>query len=93
MLGTNRASYAMAHFHNAFLQGAGILQPEKVARMNSVKHAVNKLGQLLPGGGSVSHDQVWVKSNRCRRCHGSGVIRAPCPACKGTGRRAAVSPR
>lgn len=68
------------------MQGAGILEPEKV-RLNAMRHAVGKLGALLPGGGSVSRDQDWMKTNRCRRCHGTGVFRSVCPDCGGSGRR------
>ena len=70
------------------LQGAGILQPERVAKMNSIRRAVQKIGSMLPGGEPVSQDQLWMKTNRCRRCHGSGVVRCTCTACGGSGRRA-----
>ena len=68
-------------------KGAGILAPEKVPKMNALRHTVNKLGGLLkPGDVSPSmHDSVWVISNRCKRCRGTGSI--VCAACDGTGKR------
>ncbi|KAL4438538.1 hypothetical protein ABPG77_000186 [Micractinium sp. CCAP 211/92] len=65
-------------------QGAGIVQREPV-RMNQVKHAVGKVQVLLGMNDAKMFDNDWMKSNRCKRCHGSGAL--PCVQCDGTGRR------
>ncbi|KAL4424161.1 hypothetical protein ABPG75_001462 [Micractinium tetrahymenae] len=65
-------------------QGAGIVQREPV-RMNQVKHAVGKVQVLLGMNDAKMFDNDWMKSNRCKRCHGTGAL--PCVHCDGTGRR------
>ncbi|KAL4515592.1 hypothetical protein Ndes2526B_g03758 [Nannochloris sp. 'desiccata'] len=52
----------------AACQGAGILAPEKVAKMNTMKHAVHKVSQIFSKDSSTSmYDQDWIKTNRCKR--------------------------
>lgn len=63
-------------------QGAGIVQPEKV-RMNQIRHAAGKIQVLLGVNDAKMHDSDWLKSNRCKRCHGTGAL--PCKHCEGTG--------
>lgn len=67
-------------------QGAGILAPEKVAKMNTMKHAVHKVTMLFSKQKSPTmYDSDWIKTNICRRCRGTG--RVMCLVCNGTGRR------
>lgn len=65
-------------------QGAGILQPAKVAKMNQLRHATNKLVSLGKASPSM-HDADWLVSNRCKRCRGSGAVE--CVSCQGSGKR------
>ena len=52
----------------AACQGSGILAPEKVAKMNTMKHAVHKVSQMISKDTSTSmYDQDWIKTNRCKR--------------------------
>jgi DnaJ-class molecular chaperone len=66
----------------ASCQGSGILEPEKV-RMNQLRHAAGKLQVLLGVSDARMHDSTWMKSNRCKRCRGTGAL--PCKHCNGTG--------
>ncbi|EFN50736.1 hypothetical protein CHLNCDRAFT_142565 [Chlorella variabilis] len=63
-------------------QGAGIVQPEKV-RMNQIRHAAGKVQVLLGLNEPKMFDSDWMKSNRCKRCRGTGAL--PCKHCNGVG--------
>ncbi|KAI3424249.1 hypothetical protein D9Q98_009604 [Chlorella vulgaris] len=62
--------------------GSGIKEPEKV-RMNQIRHAAGKLQQMIGVSDAKMHDADWMKSNRCKRCRGSGFV--TCKHCDGTG--------
>lgn len=46
--------------------------------------AASKLKVLLSLEQPKMSDDDWMKTNRCRRCHGTGAL--PCKHCGGTGR-------
>lgn len=46
--------------------------------------AASKLKVLLSLEQPKMSDDDWMKTNRCRRCHGTGAL--PCKHCDGTGR-------
>jgi DnaJ-class molecular chaperone len=62
--------------------GTGITN--KDARQNVMRHTTQKLRSVLGGERSEYHSD-WLTSNRCRRCHGAGVM--VCPTCQGLGTR------
>jgi hypothetical protein len=65
-------------------QGSGLVQHQEKVRMNSVRHAASKIKVLLSLEEPKMSDDDWMKTNRCRRCHGTGAL--PCKHCGGTGR-------
>lgn len=52
-------------------------------RMNQMRRAGSKLKVLMGLEGPLAADDDWLRTNRCRRCHGTGVC--TCPVCRGEG--------
>eukprot|EP00882_Tetradesmus_deserticola_P002350 GHRQ01002507.1.p1 GENE.GHRQ01002507.1~~GHRQ01002507.1.p1 ORF type:complete len:185 (+),score=30.84 GHRQ01002507.1:210-764(+) len=70
-------------------KGGGIMDKE-AARMNTVRHAAQKMKEVLHVD-RASYSTEWLTTNRCRRCRGGG--RVTCPTCGGLGVRSpAVKP-
>jgi DnaJ-class molecular chaperone len=67
--------------------GHGVV--DRDARQNVMRHTTQKLRSVLNGERSEYHSD-WLTSNRCRRCHGTGVM--VCPTCQGLGTRHATNP-
>lgn len=67
-------------------KGGGLLS-ENQARMNTMRHTVQKLQTVLHVDRAVNNTE-WLLTNRCRRCQGKGVI--ICEQCNGMGMRIPV---
>lgn len=69
------------------MQGKGLVEPGKAGShttMNVMKHAVNKVEHML-GNNTRDSGQEWLRTNRCTRCHGTGLL--ACVNCSGSGVR------
>ncbi|CAK0783393.1 hypothetical protein CVIRNUC_006592 [Coccomyxa viridis] len=64
-------------------KGAGV-KNQKV-RMNQIRHAFNRVKNMVGIDSASMYDTQWQMSNRCRKCHGQG--RVLCSFCNGIGAR------
>ncbi|CAL5220688.1 g2737 [Coccomyxa viridis] len=69
-------------------KGAGVTN-QKV-RMNQIRHAFNRVKNIVGIDSASMYDTQWQMSNRCRKCHGQG--RVLCSTCNGYGSRGPSRP-
>lgn len=67
-------------------RGQGIVKPDKLKKASDpVRQAANAVSSMLGSSSSTQYNSHMLRSNRCQKCHGSGV--RTCNACHGIGFR------